>query len=199
MAYSEMIVNIEETRAEQNDKKEMVITGVAAVFEKLSVPLWGFKEKIRRSAFSKSLEKNNVKALWNHNRDFVLGSTKSGTLKVKENEKGLPFEVVLPDSEWGRSAYESIKRGDVDQMSFGFNVIGQEWDESDPKNIIRTLTEVDLHEISFTAFPAYKQTSAKTRSIKEEYQDYKKESEDPEIEKRKNELDIKMKLLELEQ
>lgn len=197
MKLAQAVFQMEDTRTEMNEENR-VITGYAAVFEKLSVPLWGFKEKIQRGAFSKTIGKNNVRALWNHNSDLVLGATGSGTLVLEEDDKGLRFEITLPDTQAGKDAYTLVKRKDVTQMSFGFNVTGQVWDESDPKNIIRTLTEVDLHEVSLTPFPAYKQTSAKTRSIKEEYQDYKKESEDPESEKRSNELDIKMKLLELE-
>lgn len=197
MKLAQAIFNMEETRAEQNEDKK-VISGYAAVFEKLSIPMWGFKEKIQRGAFEKSLKSNNVKALWNHNRDLVLGSKDAATLTLAEDEKGLRFEIVLPDTQAGRDAYVLVKRGDVNQMSFGFNVKGQIWDETDPKNVIRTITEADMHEISLTPFPAYKQTSAKVRSIAEEYEQYKTEISGSEIEKRKNELDIKIKRLELE-
>lgn len=199
MKLAQAVFQMEDTRTEQNEDKK-IIAGYAAVFEKLSVPMWGFKEKIQRGAFAKSLTANNVKALWNHNRDLVLGSKESGSLTLEEDEKGLRFEIVLPDTQAGRDAYTLVKRGDVNQMSFGFNVKGQIWDESDPKNVIRTITEVDLHEVSLTPFPAYKQTSAKTRSIQEEYEQFKSENNDSksEIDKRRNELDIKIKRLDLE-
>ena len=199
MKFEQAVFQMEDVRAEQEEDKK-VIHGYAAVFEKLSVPMWGFKEKIQRGAFNKSLQKRTTKALWNHNRDLVLGAMKNKTLILEEDQKGLRFEIILPDTQAGRDAYTLIKRGDVDQMSFGFNIIGQVWDESDPKNIVRTLTEVDLGEISIAPFPAYTQTSVKTRSIQEEYTNYKHSNEDTtgESEKRKNEIDLKIKMLELE-
>jgi HK97 family phage prohead protease len=148
------------------------IAGYAAVFEKFSVPMFDFKEKIRAGAFKNSLEKNNVRALWNHNSDLVLGSIKAGTLKLNEDEKGLHFELDLPDTQSGRDTFTTIKRGDVDGMSFGFRVLKQEWDESNPKNIIRTLIEIDLIEISPTAFPAYPSTNVKARTIEDDYHEF---------------------------
>ncbi len=199
MKLAQAVFVMEDTRAEETEDKK-IIAGYAAVFEKLSVPFFGFKEKIQKGAFSKALKQNNVRALWNHNSDLVLGAKRSGTLMLEEDEKGLRFEIVVPDTQAGRDAYTLVKRGDVDQMSFGFRVIGQVWDESDPKNIIRTLTEVDLQEVSLTPFPAYKQTSAKTRSIQEDYEEHRHTVEDTTAEamKRKNELELKIKRLDLE-
>lgn len=157
MSKAELITRacfpIEDVEVREDNGKPM-IRGYAAVFEKLSVPIYDFKEKIRAGAFKASVKKNNVRALWNHNADMVLGSTKAGTLRLEEDEKGLRFELDPPDTQAGRDALVSIKRGDVDGMSFGFRVLKQEWDESDKKNIVRTLIEIDLREISPTAFPA---------------------------------------------
>lgn len=158
-----------EVREEEGKTK---IAGYAAMFEKLSVPIYDFREKIRAGAFLSSLSKNNVRALWNHNTDLVLGSTKAGTLTLSEDAKGLRFELSPPDTTAGRDAVVSIKRGDVDGMSFGFRVLKQEWDEKDPKNIVRTLVEVDLREVSPTAFPAYPDTKVKVRTIADDYHDH---------------------------
>lgn len=155
---------------EENGKK--TISGYAAVFERLSVPIYDFREKIRRGAFTASLKKNNIRALWNHDSGTVLGATKSGTLRLSEDDKGLRFELNPPDTQAGRDAVELIKRGDVEGMSFGFRVIKQEWDESDKKNIVRTLVDVDLREVSITAFPAYPDTKVKVRSIGDDYEEY---------------------------
>jgi len=201
MKLVQAVFNMEDTRTERGEENALKVTGYAARFDKLSVPMWGFKEKIRSGAFGKSLKSNSVKALWNHNSDLVLGSTKAGTLDLVEDDKGLRFEMNLPDTQAGRDAHVLVERGDVNQMSFGFLIRKQEWDESDPKNIVRTLVEVDLREISLTPFPAYKQTSAKTRSARDDYDDYKKEQRDTESlenEERKNELNLKIKLLNLE-
>lgn len=156
----------------RTEGEKKTLRGYAAVFDKLSEPLYGFREKVKVGAFKESLAKDNVRALWNHNTDLVLGSTRNGTLRLEEDKKGLKFEVDLPDTQWGRDAAVSVSRGDVDGMSFAFNVRKQEWDEKDLKNVVRTLVDVQLREISPTAFPAYPQTKVSTRSVKEDYEDY---------------------------
>jgi HK97 family phage prohead protease len=168
-------VEVLEIRDEEG--KRPVVIGYAAVWEKLSVPLFWFREKIRKGAFSQSLQesalgKRNIKALWNHNSDKPLGNTKKGTLKLEEDDKGLRFELELPDNTWGRDAEESIRRGDTDGVSFGFRTQKDEWDKADPNNVIRTLIQVELHEISPTPFAAYPQTSLGVRSPKEVYDSY---------------------------
>jgi len=199
MKLVQAVFEMEDTRADEKEDKSPIIAGYAAVFDKLSVPLWGFREKIQKNAFAKSLKVNTVKAFWNHNSDLVLGSTGSASLMLEEDDKGLRFELTLPDTQAGKDAYILVKRGDVTQMSFGFKVKGQIWDESDPKNVIRTLTEIDLFEISLTPFPAYTQTSAKTRSILDDYDQYQQDNDEKgSSEKRKNEIDLKIKMLELE-
>lgn len=188
----------------RNDDNKTTIAGYAARFEKLSVDMWGMKEKIRAGAFANSL-KNNVKALWNHNSDIVLGSTKSGSLRLEEDDKGLRFELDLPDSSWGRDAAESIKRKDVDGVSFGFRVKKDEWDETNPKQIIRTLIDVDLIEISPTPFPAYPSTSVTSvgvRNFEEAYNEFKAQQglEDKQKEERQQlELKIKKEKLKLKE
>lgn len=155
------------------DDGKSTIAGYAVVFEKLSQPIAGlFREKVRAGAFTDALKKNNIRALWNHNSDLVLGSTKAGTLRLSEDEKGLRFEVDAPDTTAGRDALTTIARGDVDGMSFGFNVRKQEWDESDPKNVVRTLVDVDLREISPTPFPAYLSTKVAVRSVEDDFADH---------------------------
>jgi len=154
------------------DGEKKTLRGYAAVFDKLSKPLYGFREKVKRGAFKESVKGGNIRALWNHNTDMVLGSTKNNTLRLEEDDKGLRFELDLPDTQYGRDAAVSVSRGDVDGMSFAFNVRKQEWDETDLANVVRTLVDVELHEVSPTAFPAYPQTKVVARSVKEDYEDY---------------------------
>lgn len=184
------LFQIEDVEIRETDGKN-TITGYAAVFEKLSVPIhdW-FREKIRKGAFKDSLQNNNVRALWNHNPDFVLGSSKTNTLRLKETDKGLRFELDAPDTQAGRDAIVVIKRGDVDGMSFGFRVRKQEWDEKDPKNIIRTLIDVDLREISPTAFPAYLDTKVKVRTVKEDFEEHQAENQAIDTERNNSELQL---------
>ena len=186
-----------EIRSEEGQPTRAV--GYAAVWEKLSVPLWGFREKIRKGAFTKSLEeaaknKRSIKALWNHNSDMPLGNTKKDTLKLEEDDKGLRFELELPDNSWGRDAEVSIRRGDTDGVSFGFETEKDEWDRSDEKNVIRTLVQVGLHEISPTPYAAYPQTSLGVRSPQEVYESHtahlQEQERADEIETRKNQARV---------
>lgn len=139
-------------------------TGYAAVFNSPSEPL-PFIERIAPGAFSKSLDaRNHVKMFVNHNSDQVLASTRSGTLRLSEDSKGLLAEATLPDTSYARDLVVLMERGDVTSMSFGFTVPkgGDVW--TDGNN--RTLNEVRLHEVSVvTGFPAYEATTAQVRSI----------------------------------
>jgi len=154
-----------EMRVEDGDEPK--ITGHAAVFDKLSVDIMGFREKVAPGAFVKSIKKSDIRALWNHNPDYVLGRNKSGTLKLEEDDKGLAIEISPPDTQWARDLMETIGRGDVDQMSFAFQVVKDSWDKSNENNIVRTLEEVELFDVSPVTYPAYPQTDVKVRSFLE--------------------------------
>lgn len=152
-----------ELRVEGDDKP--MIRGYAAVFNKLSVPLFGFREKIAPGAFSKTVKKSDIRALWNHDPNYVLGRNKAKTLSLMEDDKGLFVEIEPPGAQWAKDLTESIKRGDVTQMSFGFRTIKDDWLHEEGKESIRTLLEVELFDVSPVTFPAYPQTSVKVRSI----------------------------------
>lgn len=147
----------------------MTVSGYAVKFNMRSQLIWGeFYEKVAQGAFARSLQENVIKSLWNHNSDFVLGSTKPGTLRLKEDDVGLYFECDLPNNSWGRDAYESIQRGDVDGVSFGFYVRGDSWQYLLEEDVyLRTLLDVDLFEISPTPFPAYLDSEVSERSLQE--------------------------------
>jgi HK97 family phage prohead protease len=143
-----------ELRAEGDGKS---FSGYAALFDSPSEPL-PFTEVIARGAFTRSLKsRNDVKMLWNHDSGQVLASTRSGTLSLVEDERGLKVTAVLPDTTAGRDARELISKGIVDAMSFGFSVPsgGDSW-SSDGNT--RTLKSVRLHEVSVVAWPAYSAT-----------------------------------------
>ena len=151
-------VEIRETEGE--DKK---IRGHAAVFNKLSVDLGGFREKIDPGAFAKTVKKNGVLALWNHDSNIVLGRSPK-TLSLSEDDKGLAIEIDPPNSPNGQNAVEAIRRGDVRKMSFAFRTITDQWDRDGEKMPIRTLKEVELLDVSPVAYPAYPQTDVALRS-----------------------------------
>ena len=152
-----------EVRAEQTSDG-MSFSGYAAVFDSPSEPL-PFIETIAPGAFSRSLKSNNeVKMFVNHNSDQVLASKRAGTLRLREDSKGLFVEADLPDTTYARDLSVLMQRGDVTSMSFGFSVPagGDSWSDGST----RRLNEVRLHEVSVvTGFPAYEATSASVRSL----------------------------------
>jgi HK97 family phage prohead protease len=103
-----------------------------------------------------------VRALFNHNPDRVLGRSASRTLKLAEDSVELAVEIEPPKSE--AALVELMVRGDVSQMSFGFIVRGEEWEERDEYDL-RTVTDVDLFAVSVVTYPAYPQTDAAVRSL----------------------------------
>jgi HK97 family phage prohead protease len=123
-----------------------------------------WREKIAPGAFSKSLAEGDVVALHSHNTGRIVGRKKAGTLTLREDAKGLAFENPLPDTSDGRDLSVSIERGDIAGMSFGFCTTRQEWDETvDPPT--RTILEAELVEITYTAFPAYPDTTVGLRDL----------------------------------
>lgn len=156
-----------ELRADEADGKPK-IRGYAAVFDKWSENLGYFREKIARGAFSESLARNDdVFALMDHDHSLVLGRRKAKTLEVREDDKGLFVEIDPPDTQLGRDILTSLKRGDLDKMSFGFYTRKQEWKEMPDGNMERTLLAVDLFDVSVVTMPAYPDTSVGVRAMNE--------------------------------
>ncbi len=164
-----------EFRIQQAENEPLKIIGYAARFNELSEEMWGMREKIAPGAFTEAIGKSDVRALWNHDPNYVLGRTKNGTLQIREDEQGLFYEVTPPDAQWARDLVESIKRGDVDQSSFAFTVEAQEWDErSDP--ITRTIVKVrELFDVSPVTYPAYPTATSGVRSLKDVAEERRKE------------------------
>lgn len=144
-----------------------VIRGHAAVFNQLSEDLGGFREQIAPGAFTEAIAGDDVRALWNHNPDIVLGRNLAKTLRLAEDTRGLAIEIDPPDTQWGRDLVVSMERGDITQMSFGFSVRpnGQNWGKDDEGRAIRTLTKVRLYDVSPVTYPAYTQTDVAVRSL----------------------------------
>lgn len=145
----------------------LTFTGYAAVFDHPSADLGGFREVIRPGAFTRSLAspQRDIRLFHNHNTDVVLASRQAGTLRLTEDARGLLVDARLPDSEWGRPVAEAIRRGDISGMSFGFTVAKDaiSWD---PAHTVRTLSTVDLHEVStVSGWPAYDATTATVRAV----------------------------------
>ncbi|MCS5501915.1 HK97 family phage prohead protease [Lysinibacillus sp. A4] len=148
----------------QGDSESNVIEGYAAVFNS-PTDIWGmFTEIIAPGAFADAIASNDdIRALFNHDWNNVLGRTKSGTLRLSEDARGLKFEVDLPNTTLARDLSESLRRGDISQCSFGFVPTSETWDY-EPEIPVRTINTVELHEISVVSIPAYEDTEVTLRS-----------------------------------
>ena len=173
-------VSIKELRVENKQDNENVIRtieGHAAVFNQWSETLgswFPFKERVLPGAFTETIQNDDIRALWNHNPDYVLGRKKSGTLGIEEDDTGLKVVITPPDTQWARDLTLSIERGDIDQMSFGFVVVSDRWGMEEGMDV-RELLKVQLFDVSPVTFPAYPQTDVGVRSTMEAYDRYKEE------------------------
>ena len=145
----------------------LTATGYAAVFESTSQNLGGFVERVAPGAFRKTLQEADVRALYNHEADHLLGRTAAGTLRLEEDKHGLRYDVDLPATQLGRDVAELLRRGDITGSSFGFRTIGDEWTETSDGYPMRRLTEVALRDVGPVVFPAYPAAAASLRSLAE--------------------------------
>lgn len=151
----------------ENDAENRRISGYAALYSTRSQYI-GFYEIIAPGAFDNAIAKSDVRCLFNHDPNLILGRTKSGTLRIKSDDKGLYYEVDVPDTPFGESVFNAIKRGDVSQSSFGFFVDEDRWFEEriDGKNcLVREILKIkELFDVSPVTYPAYHETSVSTRA-----------------------------------
>ncbi|GIV86623.1 MAG: hypothetical protein KatS3mg054_0652 [Chloroflexus sp.] len=155
------------------DGEKRTIEGYAAVFGQWSEDLGGFREKILPGAFSGVLERgDDVRALVNHDPNLVLGRTASGTLRLQEDEAGLRVSVQLPDTQYARDLISVLERGDVNQMSFGFEVARDRWYEENGQTYRELIDIARLYDVSVVTFPAYPQTIAAARDVLNARSDY---------------------------
>lgn len=147
-----------ELRAAEDGRRRIVQRAVP--YGELSVDLGGWREVIVAGAFA--TDGQDIRALWQHNSDQVLGRTVAGTLALSQNETGIYSEIDPPDTTWARDALVSIERGDVDGSSFGFYVDEDEWILTESE-IIRRVMRGTLLEVSPVTFPAYPTTSTQVR------------------------------------
>jgi len=155
------------TRTE-TDSPDKYIEGYFAVFNK-ETELWpGAFEEIAPGAFDETLG-NDIRALINHDTTLVLGRNKAGTLELKTDSYGLWGRIKInPNDTDAVNVYQRVKRGDVDQCSFGFNILAEETDWRDDGPVKWTITNIDLHEVSICTFPAYETTGVQARKAEVE-------------------------------
>ena len=158
-----------ECRAEASDNGKK-IKGYAIRFMALSQDLGGFREYIAPEAVDRTLSEGlDVRALVDHDSGKVIGRTRSGTLQLRKDSKGLAI-TVDPDEDisYAKDIMRAVARGDVSGMSFGFRTIADEWNYEE-KTPIRTVTDMVISEVSVVTFPAYQQTNVEVaqRSLNE--------------------------------
>lgn len=183
--------DMNEFRVMSEEDGKSKIAGHAAMFNSLSQDLGGFREMIAPGAFANAIQNSDVRGLWNHDSNIVLGRNKSGTLRLNEDDQGLGFEIDMPDTQLVRDMVMSpIDRGDVSQCSFGFRTITDSWRKQDGE-WIRTLEEVELFDVSPVTYPAYTNTDVALRSM-QSAQAAEVPDESWQIEIRKLRLDLEL-------
>jgi HK97 family phage prohead protease len=146
------------------DSKNPRIIGYAAVFNKRAEIWPGFFEKVAPGAFANAIKKDDVRALLNHDPNYVLGRNTAETLFLSEDEKGLRYEIIPPDTSWAKDLQISIKRKDINQSSFGFNIVDEDI-QHDKNSVTRTIKDVRLFDVSPVTYPAYPSTEVHVRMI----------------------------------
>lgn len=145
---------------------EGTLSGYASVYLRYSQNLGGFVEQVARGAFAKSLgDKVPVLARYNHEDEWLLGTTEAGTLQLADDEIGLAYEVELPPTNAGKDVAILAKRGDIRYSSFAFYTLEDEWSVTEQGFPLRTLISVQLTDVAPVNSPAYLDTTAGVRSL----------------------------------
>lgn len=147
----------------QRDGKA-TLNGYAVKYGSLSEDM-GFRERIAPGAFSANLRSDpDVRALVEHSPEKIIGRTRAKTLSLIEDDSGVKVSIDPPDTQVGKDVVESVRRGDLSGMSFGFRAINDSWETVDGESV-RTIHEGELFDVSVVAFPAYSDTSVALRSL----------------------------------
>lgn len=174
------------------------LEGVALFWNSLSEDLGGFRERFARGAFAESLENDDPKVIWQHDRKQVFGRVRRGTAQIWEDEEGLKYVATPPDAMWAKDALESIRRGDVDQNSFSFLVLtgGERWNRENG-TMVRTVTKARLLEVGPQTEPAYLDTTVAVRSLERANRERVVRAPHADLDLRLRRLNLKMKQLRL--
>lgn len=150
---------------EENEGQDLYIEGYFAVYGQ-ETELWpGAFEEVAPGAFDNTLS-GDIRALTNHDTTLVLGRTKAGTLELRSDSRGLWGRIKINrDDSDAMNTYARVKRGDVDQCSFGFDIVSEEVDWRDNGTVKWTITEVKLYEVTVCTFPQYEDTGVQARKI----------------------------------
>jgi uncharacterized protein len=141
--------------------KKIVMEGHAIRWDKFSQDLGGFVESSKRGATRKTIREADIRALVNHDPNMVLGRNKASTLDLAEDDSGLYYRIYPPGTSYANDLMISMERQDVNNSSFGFRMVSEDWGLTDDNYPHRTLTEMALQDISIVTFPAYLDAESK--------------------------------------
>ena len=185
-----------ETREASEENVQPVVVGHAAVFDTLSENLGGFQERISKTAFDGVLD-NDVRAFFNHDPNYLLARSTSGTLRLGVDNKGLKYEFDVPDTTAGRDLLISMERGDVTQSSFAFTVEEDSWNIEEGRDI-RTIEKVkrlfDVSPVSIPAYPDANDLAVAQRSLAIHKETELKKDEEVDL-IRRNLLELNIKII----
>ncbi len=153
-----------ELRMEGQGEQRQIV-GFGAMFNRLSEDLGGFREMILPEAFTDTLT-DDVRGLFNHDPNLILGRTLAETMTLEETPEGLIYRITPPETSYAQDLIMSMERGDVNRSSFGFRVLEESWKHptEDQPLPVRVLHKVRLYDTGPVTFPAYPETSAEVRS-----------------------------------
>ncbi|MEH6983957.1 HK97 family phage prohead protease [Priestia megaterium] len=165
-----MELRVQNAELRSSSDGSMTVSGYVNKTEQLSEILGvtkRFKEKIAKGAFTKAIQNapKDIHFLAEHNNKQILASTRNGSLQLKEDSQGLWISATIAPTSWGKDYYELIKSGIYQNMSFGFRSISDSWKSIGANLYERTISELELFEVSVVRDPAYSQSTIVARSI----------------------------------
>ena len=168
------IRDIQSTLEVRSENEKPIIEGYFVVFDSETELFKNGFEKIAKGAFDNTLG-NDIRALINHDTRLVLGRNKSDTLKLTVDDHGLYGVIDINQNDTdAMNLYERVKRGDVSQCSFGFNILNESVEHRENGSTLWTIEEIDLHEVSVCTFPAYADTGVEARKSEVEAHEKRK-------------------------
>lgn len=180
-------------KIERRADEQPVLIGYAAVFYRADDPgtefeMWpGAVERIMPGAYDSALSRpDDVRALFNHDTDHVLGRTSAGTLRLSVDAVGLRYEIDMPETQFARDLAASIERGDISGSSFSFRDLKRTWiDDTSTPLEIREVHDVELFDVGPVTFPAYDAASVSVAKRSRELASEERRSVEREASRRK--------------
>ena len=154
---------------EEQSSDDKYIEGYFIVYNQITEICEGVFERIAVGAAEEAIKNNDIRCLFNHNRDIVLGRTSAGTLELKSDSYGVWGRVKInPEDRTACDVYARVARGDITNCSFGFYATKESYELQKDDSMLWTEEIVDVHEVTICTFPAYAQTEIEARAKQRE-------------------------------